>query len=949
MDWHHPEALYLILPLCTAWLLLTLYSERRRQAARRAFVAQTMWSRVLPEESRRRLWLKCGLREVAIIAGLVAVAGPSFGTQIEQVIPRGSDLYVLIDVSRSMLADDVIPSRLGRAKADVSSLLNRLEGERVGLIAFAGQAVVKCPLTIDYDSFRRSLEELDPDSAPRGGTAIGDAIRKALEVLQAKADRDQAILLITDGDDQDSYPLEAAAVAAERHVAIFTVGLGDAERGSRVPQRGAPQTYVEHDGNQVWSKLQGNLLQEIAVKTSGVYVPAGTRAYDLGELYVNHLQGRRGNDSASQQRVRRTEQFQMFLAIALAALLIDLCTGSYRNSRPQPSGESVRSGPAAAVAGAARGRNVLPVVGAFCALSCGNTLCSAAGPDGVIRDGLQLYAQSKFDEAREKFAAAGQELDKQKSAAVAVAAFDEACALHRQGELDRARDAYLRAGLSPDRPIATAAHFNLGNLSAEQAHKLAGERPEAVPPDKRQEILDQIKQAVAAYRHCLELQHDHAAARRNLELVREWIKYYSDRWQDLDRQKRRDESNLLTFLEFLIQTQTALCETVKQLPRNTRSDQYAELKRAQEELHDELPTLREKIAAELRPQPSAGAATGAAAPDSKEFAEAISLLQGWANEAADKMSVAGRRLGAREAARAAVEQQGAVDELDKIWDAVIPFSPLLARDLADQSAIAHELSRKRESDQNSERASTTNEDAKPDADAPTPRTENQQLDRDEIDPAKMSPVQQRTLRKTRLLIPKAQSELERLEATAPNDAAGADAASKSDRSGSPTTVDPEQAKAGLRVAIELAPRAVEQMESAITSLKEQDRSAAGEHAEQARRILEEIQQAQPRNEQKPDQPQDQHQDQQPKPDQKQDQQDKPDEKKKQDQQDSKPDANEEREKGQQPKPRLQQGRMSPDRIEDALRKVRERQQEKRERDRKLKGLIPGRTPVDKDW
>ena len=158
--------------------------------------AQAMWPRILPADSRARFWVKLLLREIALSSpGWSRSAGPRFGTQYEEVVPRGSDLYVLIDVSRSMLAEDVPPSRLGRAKADVAALVNRLEGERVGLIAFAGQAVVKCPLTVDYDAFRRSLDELDPRSAPRGGTAIGDAIRKALEVFQARPDRDQAILL----------------------------------------------------------------------------------------------------------------------------------------------------------------------------------------------------------------------------------------------------------------------------------------------------------------------------------------------------------------------------------------------------------------------------------------------------------------------------------------------------------------------------------------------------------------------------------------------------------------------------------------------------------------------------------------------------------------------------------------------------------------------------------
>lgn len=334
MEWQYPQFLYLILPLSAAWIVLALYSQRRRRRARESFVAREMWSRILPEESIVLFWCKQALRVAAIVLGLVALAGPRYGMQYEEVVARGSDLYVLIDVSRSMLANDVLPTRLGRAKADVSALVNQLEGERVGLIAFAGQAVVKCPLTVDYDSFRRALDELDPDSAPRGGTAIGDAIRKALEVFHVNTERDQAILLITDGDDQQSYPLDAAAVAAERHVTIFTVGLGDADQGARVPQKADTKSFVEYHGEQVWSKLDTHLLQEIALKTSGVFVPAGTRAYDLGELYADHLRGRKGSEAEGQKRIRRSEQFQIFLALALIALMFDLCITPHRR-RPE--------------------------------------------------------------------------------------------------------------------------------------------------------------------------------------------------------------------------------------------------------------------------------------------------------------------------------------------------------------------------------------------------------------------------------------------------------------------------------------------------------------------------------------------------------------------------------------------------------------------------------------
>jgi Ca-activated chloride channel family protein len=960
MEWQHPEALYLILPLCAAWFVLAHYSNRRRHLARETFAAAAMWSRILPEESRLRFWVKLTLREIAIIAGLVALAGPRFGMQYEQVVPRGSDLYVLIDVSRSMLADDVPPSRLGRAKADVSSLVNRLEGERVGLIAFAGQAVVKCPLTVDYDSFRRALDELDPDSAPRGGTAIGDAIRKAIEVFHAKSDRDQAVLLITDGDDQQSYPLEAAAVAAERHVTIFTVGLGDTERGARVPQKGNASTYVEYEGQQVWSKLDSDLLQQIALKTNGVYVPAGTRAYDLGELYTNHLQGRRSNDATAQQRIRRSERFQIFLGIALVSLLIDLCIGTYRRpARSKVDDEESDDRSRSVEKKVAKSGVSIASIVSFAFLTLTSGLCGvglAIEPDAAVREGLRLYSSEKFEEAREKFAAAGEELDKQKSAATAIAAFDEACAYHRKGDTEHARDCYLRAGLSPDLAIATASHFNLGNLCAEKARTLSGDKPETVPPDKRQEILDQLSQAVAAYRHCLELNHSHSQSRRNLELVRQWIKHYSDRWRELDRQKRRDESNLLQFLEYLIATETGLRETVKNLREFASADAFAELKRVQDELSEEVPTLREKIATELRPPQDPK--NPAPQNDSKEVEEGISLLQSWADTAGQKMAAASRQLSARVPDKAAVEQKAAIEEMDKIWEAVIPFHPLLARELSDQSSITKSLSPNASGEEQPAEAQNEKHDstgignltAPLDEPLTEPKSQTQnkvkdspQLETANADLIQLEEQQTRTLNRARMLAPKAEAELQRLESMPPPQAPADENAPQDPAAGAqPQQVDPEQIKEGYRKAIELAPHAVEQMEAAVKAIRQKDRQSAGQRAEEARKILEEIQQAQPKNQQQQDQQkndeQNQNQDDKSE-DQKKDEQKKDDKKDEQQSQD-------EQKKQEQKKPQPQ---VSQDRIEDALRKVRERQQEKRERDKKFKGQFLGKAPVDKDW
>jgi Ca-activated chloride channel family protein len=980
MDWQHPEWLYLILPLGAMWLGLSLYSRRQRRRAANAFVAQAMWSRILPGDSPSRFWMKTTLRETALVAGLISLAGPRWGTQYEEVVPRGSDLYILIDVSRSMLAQDVPPSRLARAKSDVAALINRLEGERVGLIAFAGQAVVKCPLTVDYDAFRRTLDELDTGSAPRGGTAIGDAIRKALEVFHARAERDQAILLITDGDDQQSYPLEAAAVAAERHVTIFTVGLGDADQGARVPlttdakssaeskSGGGSGSFVEYQGQQVWSKLDNALLKEIALKTSGVYVPVGTKAYDLGELYADYLQGRRGAEDESRKRLRRGEQFQIFLALALLALLADLFIHPYARSaklQEQELGLPNLTDRATPRAGHAATR----VATALLLVAFLGGISRADDPDQAVREGLQFYREDAFDKARDKFAAARDEFDKADAAKAAIAAFDEACASHRNGDVDHAREWYLKAGLAHDRGLAARAHFNLGTLAAEEARRLAGDNPETVPAEKRQAILDQLKAAVASFRHSLELQSNNSQARRDIELVRQWIKYYTGKWYEHDRQKRRDETNLVAFLEFLIETQRALRESSKTLTSLAPTDAFAELKRVQDELLEEIPPLKEKIRADLQPREPAGGKTSA---DSQELEQGIKLLQSWADAAGDKMSSAAHQLASRNSGSAAADQQSAIDELEKIWDAVIPFQALLARDLADQTQIARTLqppaAANAESTDSTARADSPGEVGEPADEAANERDETEpaaapvahdarQALSTEEDLAPLTETQERTSRRTQLLRLKAEAELERLEKSPPaakgqeiddSGTPGADPHNAADAQ--PTPVDPEKLKAGYEKAIELAPRAVEQMDAAVKALKQNDRAAAYPPAEEARKILEEIQQAQPRQEQ-PEQNQNQQQkndnqqkneqenkdqqDEQKQDGDKKDQPEKDQEQKKQDEQDK---------SGEKKQPQV-----SKDQIEEALRKVRERQQEKRERDRKMKARLSGRTPVEKDW
>ena len=368
-----------------------------------------------------------------------------------------------------------------------------------------------------------------------------------------------------------------------------------------------------------------------------------------------------------------------------------------------------------------------------------------------------------------------------------------------------------------------------------------------------------MKAAVASFRHCLELQPDNSRARRDIELVRQWIKYYTDKWHAHDREKRRQETNLVAFLEFLIETQRALRESVKALPATAPADAFAELKRLQDELQEEITPLKEKIKTELTPQQPGGGS--APQGNSSELEQGITLLQGWASAAGDKMSSAARQLDDRQAAPAAADQQSAIDELEKIWDAVIPFHPLLARDLADQTTDRPIPRRRPLPPIRNRRTTSPSDENKPDRDetepaskGPSAGTGHAALGTESEDLAPLTEIQERTLRRTQLLKLKAEAELARLEKPPPPDA-GAEAGTtqppektirKDAGAAKPKPVDPKQIKAGYQKAIELAPRAVEQMERAVKSLKQKNRQAAYPPAEEARKILEEIQKAQPK-------------------------------------------------------------------------------------------------------
>ena len=329
----------LLLWLVPLLALLLWYAYKKKKQAVLMMFDPAMADQLMPMLDARRSFQKALLFLLAFSFAIVSIAGPRFGTYYETISQNGVDVFILLDVSRSMLAEDVVPNRLDRAKADIHDLLKHVTGDRVGLIAFAGKPIIKVPLTTDHGFFLQVLRSVDTNAAPRGGTSIGDAIRLALRAMPPEADRRRAIVLITDGEDQESMPIEAAKDAAERQVRILTIGLGNPAEGGRIPIRNqnGQLTYLQYDGQEVWSKMDETTLREIARITEGAYVVAGTRTFDLGQIYADSIGKMQRNAYQTEMRQKIRHQYQIFLGAALLCLLLYIIAPEFRRSSQEGS------------------------------------------------------------------------------------------------------------------------------------------------------------------------------------------------------------------------------------------------------------------------------------------------------------------------------------------------------------------------------------------------------------------------------------------------------------------------------------------------------------------------------------------------------------------------------------------------------------------------------------
>ena len=306
--WRDPTSLVALL-LVPALAAFFLWARRRRERALASFVAAALLPAVAPDVDRRRRTARAVLVCGAILCLALSLGGPMWGFRWQEVHREGIDLIVALDTSRSMLATDVKPNRLGRAKLAVEDLLAQLQGDRAGLVAFAGSAFVQCPLTLDQGAFRESL----------------DAIDASLEAFEGRQGNHQALVVITDGESHEGDVKEAAKRAEERGVKVYTVGIGTTE-GELVPAETGG--YVkDRKGQVVKSRLDEETLKQVASDTGGVYLHAEGASFGLGELYRDYIGPMEKRELASTLERRFEHRFQIPLAAAFVLLLVEPLVG----------------------------------------------------------------------------------------------------------------------------------------------------------------------------------------------------------------------------------------------------------------------------------------------------------------------------------------------------------------------------------------------------------------------------------------------------------------------------------------------------------------------------------------------------------------------------------------------------------------------------------------------
>ena len=329
-----------LLGLIPLLFLFFVYAFRMKRKAMAIFGNLALVKKLTSSVSRKRQVMKAILLVTAVLFMILALARPQLGTKLRTVKREGQDIVIALDVSLSMMAEDIKPNRLEKAKHEIGSLIDKFEGDRVGLIAFAGKAFVQCPLTLDYGAAKMFLDFMEPDIIPVPGTAIGEAVLKAVTSFVEKERKHKVLILITDGEDHIGKPVEMAKAASKEGVVIYCVGIGSS-KGVPIPiidERGNRTGFKkDRNGEVVMTKLDELTLEKIALETGGKYYRASPGEVELDKIYGDITKMEK-KALASQQYAQFEDRFQGLVGLALFFIVLEVLIPERRRLKKEWKG-----------------------------------------------------------------------------------------------------------------------------------------------------------------------------------------------------------------------------------------------------------------------------------------------------------------------------------------------------------------------------------------------------------------------------------------------------------------------------------------------------------------------------------------------------------------------------------------------------------------------------------
>jgi Ca-activated chloride channel family protein len=492
MQFGNKDVLWLLLVIPPALALFFWWASRRRQQLLAQFIQVRLLSALTVGISPARRKIRSGCLVLAVALLLVALARPQYGFDLQKIERRGLDIVVAVDTSKSMLAEDIEPDRLERAKLAALDLMQLAKPDRLGLVAFAGDAFLECPLTFDDTAFQQCVRALNVNTLPQGGTAIAAALQTAQTAFKEN-DRFKVLVLFTDGEDNDGGALAAAQTAGKAGLKIFTIGLGTAEGDLlRITDANGNSDYIrDADGNVVKSHLNETLLQQIAAATGGFYLPL-RGANTVETLYEQGLAPLPKSEGEERLVRRYHEQFQWPLAAAVLLLLAEMFL-------PERKKSTVESPPS---------RVKVPVIAALVGIVL-LPIGIQASPSSALRE----YKAGDYTNALQEFERLAQEHTNDLRLV-----FNAGAAAYRATNFDAALADFQTVTLSPDLNLQQQAYYNLGNTLYRQG-ELRFE-PDTESLDAMEETW---RQAIQSYAHAAELDTNDADAAYNLGFVKQQI------------------------------------------------------------------------------------------------------------------------------------------------------------------------------------------------------------------------------------------------------------------------------------------------------------------------------------------------------------------------------------------------------------------------------------------